>query len=95
MNLGQNVQGPLLRRVHELACLAVAQYCHDQENAVGTERPRLRHLVGVEGEVLAQHRQGNGRARRAQVAVPALEIGLVGEHRQASGAALLVGAGEG
>src|SRR5690606_15883196 len=55
---------------------------------------RLVHLVRVDDEVLAQHRQRTGSARLAQVAVAALEEIDVGEHRQAGGAAGLVAAGD-
>ena len=48
------------------------------------------HLVGVDGEVLAQHRQGAGGAGLLQVGVAALEEIHVGEHRQARRAAELV-----
>ena len=68
---------------------------HDEQDAVGAERPRLDHLVGVEDEVLAQHRQRHRLRGRAQVGVAALEEGLVGEHREAGGTACGIGAGQG
>ena len=52
-------------------------------------------LVGVEDEVLAQHRQAGRGARRHQMLVAALEIGHVGQHREAGRTARLIGAGEG
>src|SRR5690606_20627740 len=64
----------------------------DQQHAVGAERARLDHLVGIHGEVLAQHRQRAGRARLPQEGVAALEEIHVGEHRQAGRAARLVAA---
>src|SRR5262245_32180615 len=38
---------------------------HDDQDAVGAKRPRLGHLIAVEHEILAQHRQRRGRARLA------------------------------
>ena len=55
----------------------------DQQDAVGAQGPRLVHLIGVDHEVLAQHRQRTGRARRLQVGIGALKEVRVGEHRQA------------
>ena len=40
---------------------------HDDENAVGACGARLRHLVGVVHEILAQHRQRARRTRGAQM----------------------------
>ena len=58
-------------------------------------RAAFDHLVGVDDEILAQHRQAGGGARRDQILVAALEIGRVGQHREAGRAARLIGAGEG
>ena len=44
------------------------------------------HLVGVKGEVLAQHGQGQGLAHLRQAGVAALEETLVGQHGKAGGA---------
>jgi hypothetical protein len=49
---------------------------------------RFEHLVGVNDEVLADHRQGAGRARRFQIVHRALEEGHIGQHRQARSAML-------
>ena len=62
------------------------------EDAVGAHRARLRHLIGLEHEILAQRRQRGGRARRGQKFRPALERRRVGQHRQAGRAAGLIGA---
>ena len=58
------------------------------------QRARLDHLIGIEHEVLAQHRQLRRRARRGQIFGGALERGRVGQHREAGGAARFIGAGE-
>ena len=73
----------------------VVERRHDDEDAIGAGRARLRHLVGVVHEILAQHRQRAGRARRAQVIERALEGGRVGQHRKAGRAALRVGRRQG
>ena len=64
----------------------------DQQDRVGAGRDRLVHLVGVDDEVLAQERQADGGARRAQIVERAAEAALLGQHRQRRGAAALVGA---
>ncbi len=80
------------RGVLELARLPVADRRHDDENAIGAPGPRFGDLVGLVEEILAQHRQRAGCARRDEMIGAALERGRVGEHRQAAGAARLVGA---
>src|SRR5262249_41860473 len=67
---------------------------HDDENAIGAERARLDHLVGVEQEILAQHGERGCRPRGGKVLRTALERGRVGKHRQARRAARLVRARE-
>ncbi len=52
----------------------------DEQDAVGTQNPRLDELVLVDHEVLAQHRQVHGVACGAQVVVVALEVTFVGQH---------------
>ena len=52
--------------------------------------PRLEHLVFIDHEVLAQHRQRAGRARLLQVLGRALEELHVGQHRQAGRAMLRI-----
>src|SRR5690606_37654230 len=65
----------------------------DQQDAVSADHARLVDLVGVDDEVLAQHRQGAGVAGFAQEAVAALEKINIGEDRQARRAARLIAAG--
>jgi hypothetical protein len=65
----------------------VVDHGHDDEDAVGPPGAGFGDLVGVEHEVLAQHRQAGGGARRQQVFGLALEGGFIGENRQAGGAA--------
>ena len=64
---------------------------HDDEDAIGAGRARLRHLVGVVHEILTQHRERCRPARRAQMIEAALERRRIGQNRKASRAAGLVG----
>src|SRR5690606_35096690 len=64
----------------------------DQQHAVGAEHARLVHLVRIDHEVLAQHRQRAGRARLLKVNIGALEIVHVGQHREAGRTAGFVAA---
>ena len=56
-------------------------------------RTRLPHLVDIDDEILAQNGQGTGRASLSEESERTLEVELVGEHRQAGGAAGCIGAG--
>src|SRR5439155_25457208 len=91
VHLDQYVKSELAGGVHQLARQAVFEGGHDQEDAVGAERPALDHLIGVEDEILAQYREAASGARGLQMIVAALEIGRVREYREAGGAARLIG----
>ena len=65
---------------------------HDDQDAVGAPGARLDHLIGVEHEILAQHRQRGRGAGRGEELRRALERRRIGEHRQARRAAALIGA---
>ena len=94
MHLDQHVEpglgggGVQLREAH------VVERGNDQQHRVGAQRPRLPHLVGVDSEVLAQHRQRARRTRLVEVGVGALEEVDVGQHRQAGRTATRVGGGD-
>ena len=64
---------------------------HDQDG-VGAPGARLVDLIRIEHEILAQGRQGGGRARLRQKFRRALEGRPVGQHREAGGAARFIGA---
>ena len=66
VDLDQRVHAERRCRRRELGRLTVAEGGHDEQDAVRAERARLRYLIGVEHEVLAQHGQ---RHRRARVSV--------------------------
>ena len=79
--------------MRQLGQSRVVERGDDQQNAIGAEQARFVHLPGVDQEILAQHRQAAGRTRFLQIRVATLEKIHIGEHRQASGAAGLVTAG--
>ncbi len=74
----------------EIAHLRALQGGGDEQNAVGAHVARLVHLIGVDHEVLAQHRQVAGGACGFQIGRRALEELDVGQYRKAGGAATLV-----
>ncbi len=93
VHLDQHVQAELGRQRRQVRHVRgrVGKGRGDQQDAVGTQRARLHDLVGIDGEILAQHRQRDRGARRLQVRIRPLEEIDVGQHRKAGRAALLVG----
>ena len=61
--------------------VAVVEALGDQEHRVGPMGSRLDHLVEVDHELLAEHRQTHGRPGRLQISEAATEASMVGEHR--------------
>ena len=57
------------------------KYADDQQDGVGTGRPRLVDLVGVHDEFLAQHRDAHHRAHGGQVGKRTAEELGIREHR--------------
>ena len=94
VHLDQHVHAEVVRGVDQRARLVVGDARHDDEDAIGAPGAGLVDLVGLEQEILAQGRQAGGLAGLREVFGPALERGLVGEHREAGRAALRIGAGE-
>src|ERR1700733_9231648 len=95
MPLGEHVHAKARSRFFEICRLAVGQRRQDKQDAIGAHRPRFGDLIGVEHEILAQHRQLAGGARRDKMFGVALEIRCVGQHRKTSRAAQLVCLGDG
>ena len=94
VHLDQRVHPPFGGGVEQVARGVVADRGEDDQDAVGAPGAGLGDLVGLEHEVLAQHRQLRRGAGLDQVVRRALEARAVGEHRQAGGAAQLIGAGD-
>ncbi len=94
MNFDQNIHPIGKRRTFDLGGGPVIDRRHDDQDAVGAQRPRFDHLIGLVDEVLAQRRQAGGVARLAEELRPALERRRVGQHRQTGGAARLISLGQ-
>ena len=75
------------------AICGVVERGDDDQDRVGADARGLGDLPGIDHEVLAQDGQRHGVAGGDQIVVGALEIGLVGQDRQAGRAARLIGAG--
>ena len=75
VDLDKHVHPEFPREGGELPGPVVFESGHDQQDAIGPDRPRLGHLIGIESEILAQNRQTDGSARRGQVLVRPPEIG--------------------
>ena len=83
VHLDQHVHAEVKRASFQFRHQAVVQCRHDQQDRIRAHRARLVHLVMVDDEILADHRQRAGGARLAQVGFRALEELHVGQHRQA------------
>ena len=94
VDLDEHVEADRGGQLVELDQLEVGERGDDEQHAVGAHQSGVGDVAGVDREVLAQHRERRGVARRAQVGDrPGEELG-VGEHRQAGGTTVGVGAGE-
>ena len=82
VHLHQDIHAEVRRERRQLVELRVAKGGDDEEDAVRPQRARFIDLIGVDREVLAQHRQSARRSRLREMAIGALEERLVGEHRQ-------------
>ena len=95
MDFGQNFETELGRRCRELGRHRVRQRRHDQQHAIGADMAAFEDLVRVENEILAQHRQFDRPVCCAQILVAALEVGRVGQHREAARPARRIGSCQG
>ena len=66
VDFDQRVHAEREGRGFELGGAGIIDRGHDDEDAIGAISARLRHLIGVVHEILAQHRQRACRARAAQ-----------------------------
>ena len=80
MNLDENIEAILSGAGSEIRHLGIGQCGNNKQDAVGADGSGFKDLPGIDGEVLAQHRQGDGGACLAQEVVVALEILLVSQH---------------
>ena len=91
VDFDQHVHAVRDRGVLDVLCRAVVERRHDDQDAVGAVGAGFRHLIGVEHEILAQHRQIGRRARRHHEIEMALERRRVRQHGEARRAAGLIG----
>ncbi|MNY21018.1 hypothetical protein D3C86_1545370 [compost metagenome] len=94
MHLDQHIEVEGLGGRRQLGQLRIGQRRDYQQHAIGAQGAGLDDLVGVDHEILADHRQRTGVARLLQVEVGALEEILVGQHRQTGRTTGLVTAGD-
>ena len=85
VHLDEHVHAQLPGQVVECRELRVVEAGDDEQDAVRLHGPRLVDLVGVDDEILADHRQLAHHARALQVLGRSLEEVAVGEYRQAGG----------
>ena len=95
VDFDQDVHAERRRLLAQAAHLPVVQAGGDQQDTVGTQRPGLDHLVGIDEEILADHRQAARGPGLLQVGIGALEEIDIGQHRQAGRTARGVTAGDG
>ena len=80
MHLGQGAHPEPGGRVGAGLIGGVVQHREHQQHGVGAVVPSFHHLVGVQHEVLAQHRLGDRRPHLGQQLERAAEEGAVSEH---------------
>lgn len=94
MHLDQHRHIQRHRQRLESLHLRVIQAGGNQQNTVSAHDAGFIDLVGVDDEILAQHRQAARGARLLQVVNAALKKLLVGQHRQAGRAELGIALGD-
>jgi hypothetical protein len=93
VHLDQHVHAVTERDIFHVRHFGIGKRRDDQQDAIGAQGPGFDDLIGIDHEILADHRQIDGGAGLAQMGVGALEE-LVGQDRQAGGAGAGVGAGQ-
>ncbi|MPN11884.1 hypothetical protein SDC9_159193 [bioreactor metagenome] len=79
-----------MRNLLHLGHLRVVQAGGDQQHAVGAHHTRFVDLIGVDHEILAQHRQQRARAGLLEIVGLPLEELAIGQHRQAGSTDLAI-----
>ena len=93
VDFDQDVHRVFARGGFDFGHLRVIECGDDDQDGVGADRAGFGALPWVDHEILADYRQVAGCACGDHVVFVALEIGRVGQDRQACRAAGLVGAG--
>ena len=83
VHLDEDVEAELAGQLVELDQLERVEHGGDEQHGVGAHQPGVGDVAGIDGEVLAQHRERRRRAGRFEVGHRAAEELLVGEHREA------------
>ena len=94
MHLGENVHAESARCLGQAPCGRIVNGGENDEDAIGAERARLDHLIGIEHKVLAQDREPRRVARGGKISGEPLEGRRVGQDRKAGRAAFLIGTRE-
>lgn len=95
MDFDEGVHAVFVGGGFDFGHLLVREARGDDQDGVGADRAGFEALPRVDHEVFADDRQGAGGAGFDQVILMALEVGRVGEHREARGTSSLIGGGVG
>ena len=69
----------------QAAQVAVVEALGDQEHRIGPVGPRLEHLIPIDDELLAEHRQRHGHPGGLEIDKAAAKVPGIGEHRKRGG----------
>ena len=90
MHFHQHRHAEPVRNVFEFGHARIIERGSDQQDAIGPQRAGLINLVGLDHEILAQHRQRASGTRFFQVVTRALKKIAVGQHRQTGRAVFFI-----
>ena len=91
VHLDQGVEPASPALAEQVTQFIVAQCGDDQQDGRGSAVGRLPDLIGIDDEVLAQHRHSHGMGGCTKVVKGAAEARRLSEHRDGVGARRLVG----
>ena len=90
MDLDQNIHAQLGCGGFYFGHCPVIEGGNNDQNGISAKAARLKALPWIDHEILAQRGQGASRAGGDEIIFVPLEIGRIGQNREASGAARLV-----
>lgn len=94
MRLDEHVHAMLVRGGLQLNGKPVRHRRHDDQDCIGTPRPRLEDLIRIDDEALSHGGKRAGGPRCDEMVGRPLEGWCVGQYREAGSATTLVGFGE-
>ncbi|OQC18656.1 MAG: hypothetical protein BWX70_03449 [Verrucomicrobia bacterium ADurb.Bin070] len=94
-NFGQDIQAERTGERVKGVQGVIVKNADDQQDGVRVQGGALVNLIGVDNEILAQHRQRRGVAGLLEVGGRAFEEGGLGQDRERGGPAVGIGAGDG